>query len=238
MAGASSITINNEIYTLTDQSGYFRLGPKTIIVPEQTSIHQNYPNPFNPNTTIRYDVGLLDGLRQNVTINVYNLVGQNIATLVKDQDQIGQFKVQWDGFDKHGQQMASGIYFVQLTTKTGIVKNKKDDVTKMMFIKYTITLFFGIIYLIQISACRGDVEANDADLSSYGWVLYESGDYVEALDWFTTAIKEDSSHSDAYNGVGWTMGHLRQQDSLSIILTSTLIEIQHPLKIGWTFMQD
>ena len=83
----------------------------------------------------------------------------------------------------------------------------------MMFVKYTITLFFGIIYLIQISACRGDVEPNDADLSSYGWVLYESGDYVEALDWFTTAIKEDSSHSDAYNGVGWTMGHLRQQDS-------------------------
>ena len=120
-----SLTINNEIYTLTDQSGYFRLGPKTIIVPEQTSIHQNYPNPFNPNTTIRYDVGLLDGLRQNVTINVYNLVGQNIATLVKDQDKIGQFNVQWDGFDKHGQQMASGIYFVQLTTKTGIVKNKK-----------------------------------------------------------------------------------------------------------------
>ena len=120
-----SLTINNEIYTLTDQSGYFRLGPKTIIVPEQTSIHQNYPNPFNPNTNIRYDVGLLDGLRQNVTINVYNLVGQNIATLVKDQDQIGQFKVQWDGFDKHGQQMASGIYFVQLTTKTGIVKKIK-----------------------------------------------------------------------------------------------------------------
>ena len=41
----------------------------------------------------------------------------------------------------------------------------------------------------------------------------ESGDYVGALDWFTTAIKEDSSHSDAYNGVGWTMGHLRQADS-------------------------
>ena len=43
--------------------------------------------------------------------------------------------------------------------------------------------------------------------------MYESGDYVGALDWFTTAIKEDSSHSDAYNGVGWTMGHLRQADS-------------------------
>ena len=120
-----SLTINNEIYTLSDQTGYFRLGPKTIIVPEQTSIHQNYPNPFNPTTTITYDIGLLDGLRQNVTINIYNLIGQKITTLVKDQDQIGQFKVQWDGYDKFGQQMSSGIYFVQLTTKTGIVKNKK-----------------------------------------------------------------------------------------------------------------
>jgi hypothetical protein len=120
-----SLTIENEIFTLSDQSGYFRLGPKTIIVPEQTNIHQNYPNPFNPTTTITYDIGLLDGLRQNVSINVYNLLGQNITTLVENKDQIGQFKIQWDGYDKFGQQMASGVYFIQLTTKTGIVKNKK-----------------------------------------------------------------------------------------------------------------
>ncbi len=120
-----SLTIENEIFTLSDQSGYFRLGPKTIIVPEQTNIHQNYPNPFNPTTTITYDIGLLDGLRQNVSINVYNLLGQNIATLVENKDQIGQFKIQWDGYDKFGQQMASGVYFIQLSTKTGIVKNKK-----------------------------------------------------------------------------------------------------------------
>ena len=120
-----SLNIDNEIFTLSDQSGYFRLGPKTIIVPEQTNIHQNYPNPFNPTTTISYDIGLLDGLRQNVSINVYNLLGQNIATLVKNKDQIGQFKIQWDGYDQFGQQMSSGVYFIQLTTKTGIVKNKK-----------------------------------------------------------------------------------------------------------------
>ena len=120
-----SIHLDNDIFTLSDQSGYFRLGPKTIIVPEQTNIHQNYPNPFNPTTTITYDIGLLDGLSQNVSINVYNLLGQNIATLVQDKDQIGQFKIQWDGYDKFGQQMSSGVYFVQLTTKTGIVKNKK-----------------------------------------------------------------------------------------------------------------
>ena len=67
----------------------------------------------------------MDGLSQNVSINVYNLLGQNIATLVKNKDQIGQFKIQWDGYDNFGQQMSSGVYFIQLTTKTGIVKNKK-----------------------------------------------------------------------------------------------------------------
>ena len=65
------------------------------------------------------------------------------------------------------------------------------------------------LMIIFIFGCRGEVVPTDNDLSSYGWVMYESGDYVGALDWFTTAIKEDSSHSDAYNGVGWTMG-LRQ----------------------------
>ena len=120
-----SIYMDNEIFTLSHQSGYFRLGPKTIIVPEQTNIHQNYPNPFNPTTTISYDIGLLDGLRQNVSINIYNLLGQNIVTLVESKDQIGQFTIQWDGYDKFGQQMSSGVYFIQLTTKTGIVKNKK-----------------------------------------------------------------------------------------------------------------
>ena len=120
-----SLTIESEIVTLSEKSGYFKLGPKTIIVPEQTNIYQNYPNPFNPTTTVMYDIGLLDGLSQNVTISIYNLLGQHVATLIENKDQIGQFKVQWDGYDEFGQQMSSGVYFIQLTTKTGIIKNKK-----------------------------------------------------------------------------------------------------------------
>ena len=69
------------------------------------------------------------------------------------------------------------------------------------------------LLILIMFGCRGEVVPTDNDLSSYGWVMYEAGDYVDALDWFITAIKEDSSHSDAYNGVGWTMGHLRQADS-------------------------
>ena len=120
-----SISKDGEIFTLSEKAGYFKLGPKTIIVPEQTSIHQNYPNPFNPTTTIMYDIGLLDGLKQRVSISVYNLLGQHVTTLVENKDQIGQFKIQWNGTDKFGQQMSSGVYFIQLSTKTGIVRNKK-----------------------------------------------------------------------------------------------------------------
>ncbi|MBL51004.1 MAG: hypothetical protein CMG57_03505 [Candidatus Marinimicrobia bacterium] len=120
-----SLSKNGEIFTLSEKTGYFKLGPKTIIVPEQTNIHQNYPNPFNPTTNIIYDIGLMDGLSQNVSIKIYNLLGQHIRTLVENKDQIGQFKIQWNGQDKFGQPMGTGVYFVQLSTRTGIVKNKK-----------------------------------------------------------------------------------------------------------------
>jgi hypothetical protein len=120
-----SITVNGEIFTLSEKAGYFKLGEKTMIVPELTSLNQNYPNPFNPSTTISYDIGLMDGLSQNVSILVYNILGQEIATLVKNVDQIGQFKVRWDGNDNSGRPVGSGIYFMQLRTQTGIVKNKK-----------------------------------------------------------------------------------------------------------------
>ena len=65
-----SISTEGQIITYSTTAGYFRLGQKTIIVPELTGIHQNYPNPFNPVTNIKYDIGLLDGLEQNVTIEV------------------------------------------------------------------------------------------------------------------------------------------------------------------------
>ena len=120
-----SITKDENIFTLSEKTGYFKLGPKTIIVPEETNIHQNYPNPFNPITTIIYDIGLMDGLSQNVSINIYNLLGQHVKTLVENKDQIGQFRIQWNGQNKRGEAMSSGIYFVQLSTNTGVVKNKK-----------------------------------------------------------------------------------------------------------------
>ena len=80
-----SISTEGRIITYSDQAGYYRLGPKTIIVPEMTNLHPNYPNPFNPLTNIRYDIGLLDGLQQNVSISVCNMHGVIFVSFIQKQ---------------------------------------------------------------------------------------------------------------------------------------------------------
>ena len=113
------------IRAYTDRMGYFRLGRKTLIVPGLTSLGQNYPNPFNPVTNITYDVGFVDGPEQQVNLSIYNILGQQVITLVNDQRSIGRHNVKWYGRDKSGVSVASGIYFVHMTTSTGKVQTKK-----------------------------------------------------------------------------------------------------------------
>jgi hypothetical protein len=113
------------IRAYTDRMGYFRLGRKTLIVPGLTSLGQNYPNPFNPVTNITYDVGFVEGPEQQVNLSIYNLLGQQVITLVNDQRSIGRHSVKWYGKDKSGISVASGMYFVHMTTSTGNVQTKK-----------------------------------------------------------------------------------------------------------------
>ena len=114
-----------QVMAYTDGMGYFRLGPKTIIVPGETNLHQNYPNPFNPTTTIIYDVGFNEGPYQRVNVAVYNLLGQHVRTLVNEQKDIGRYTVRWDGHDKNGVGVSSGIYFIRLMNNFGRIHTKK-----------------------------------------------------------------------------------------------------------------
>lgn len=75
------------------------------MIANKYSLFQNYPNPFNPTTTIRYS---LPNSRL-VSIDVYNLVGQRVETLVNEKKSAGSHKVVWDGKDS-----PSGIYFYRI----------------------------------------------------------------------------------------------------------------------------
>lgn len=85
---------------------------EVISQPKTFSLLQNYPNPFNPVTKI--DFSLAEGT--NVRLEIYNVRGQRVRTLVDDHLAAGAHFVHWDSKDMNGQPVAAGIYFYRLTT--------------------------------------------------------------------------------------------------------------------------
>lgn len=76
----------------------------------QFKLHQNYPNPFNAKTKIRYEISK-PGF---IVLNIYNLSGEKISTLVRESKQAGKYIVVWNGELNNGKKAASGIYFYEL----------------------------------------------------------------------------------------------------------------------------
>lgn len=83
-----------------------------VIIDESinTSLHANYPNPFNPETFISYSLEKAG----NVTIKVYNMLGQKIKTLVDNVQEVGKHNVAWDGTDNNGKNVSSGVYLYRM----------------------------------------------------------------------------------------------------------------------------
>ena len=86
---------------------------KSAYLPKAFLLAQNYPNPFNPSTTISYaipeDIGQVA-----VRLNVFNIRGQLVRTLVDKSQGPGTYNVNWDGADNKGRQISSGVYFYRL----------------------------------------------------------------------------------------------------------------------------
>jgi hypothetical protein len=89
-----------------------------IDVPSPVSknqLSQNYPNPFNPTTNIQFSVD--KGQETNVTIEVFNIRGQKVKTLVNENFSSGEHSVVWNGDDENGRSVGSGIYFYRMQTE-------------------------------------------------------------------------------------------------------------------------
>jgi len=100
----------------------FRPMPMSVRSPEADGkyvsgfeLYGNYPNPFNPSTTISYSVAGTSPTE--ISLIVYNLLGNPVRTLVNGSQQPGFYRVVWDGRDDRGALMPSGIYFCRLSSE-------------------------------------------------------------------------------------------------------------------------
>jgi hypothetical protein len=99
--------------------------PGPDLVPKVYSLEQNFPNPFNPSTTLAYSLKEAG----HVTINIYNILGQNVRTLVDEYQNAGSYTKVWDGHDDAGNEVASGVFFYRI--KSGDF----TDIKKMVLMK-------------------------------------------------------------------------------------------------------
>jgi C1A family cysteine protease len=89
-------------------------------IPNKYMLKQNYPNPFNPSTTIRFDLPKAS----HVVINVYDILGHKVKTLVNERYQPGSHSVVWDGNDENGLSVTSGTYLLRMQASEFVMVKK------------------------------------------------------------------------------------------------------------------
>ncbi len=105
--------------------GAFEYGESTGIKQEQVKIPtafglQNYPNPFNPTTKIQFDVPE----RSQVKLEIFNIAGQKINTLVDNYYSAGKYSINWNGMDRYNRFVGSGVYLYRLSTEDRVLTKK------------------------------------------------------------------------------------------------------------------
>ena len=99
----------------TDATGYFALPLASLggsVLPQKWTLGQNYPNPFNPSTLIPYHVPTAARVR----LEVFNVLGQRVATLVDEERLAGVHTAAWNATDAAGRAVGSGVYFYRLSS--------------------------------------------------------------------------------------------------------------------------
>ena len=117
-AGANPLT--TVFHGFGQFTGYFVALDEEVSIPGEFALHPNFPNPFNPTTMIAYD--LPDA--SDVQLDIYDLMGRNINTVVNKNQSVGRHFVIWNANDYLGNQVSAGVYLYRLQAGNKIFTRK------------------------------------------------------------------------------------------------------------------
>jgi len=148
--GMITLSVDKEDYNSTERSVSIPASPSPVVdvdftlslatvssvaptegLPTGYSLMQNYPNPFNPSTKITFDIPV----SSTVTLKIFNVIGQEIRTLVHGRLPAGKQEVIWNGADDSGRALASGVYFYSLNAVPLNGGNAFNEIRKMVLLK-------------------------------------------------------------------------------------------------------
>jgi len=102
--------VNSYTYVQTEPTRKFTVNGGKNLIPTSYRLEQNFPNPFNPTTVINYELPRVSP----VLLEIYNIVGERVATLVSEKEDAGYHSVSWNGRDEKNTPVSSGIYIYRL----------------------------------------------------------------------------------------------------------------------------
>lgn len=111
--GVDSVAVTGDVTTGIDEE-------KTGDTPGSYSLGQNYPNPFNPTTSMKFTIPKA-GM---VNFTIYNILGQEVRTLIRESMSAGLHEVVFDGRNNFGEQLASGVYVYQIHSENFVMARK------------------------------------------------------------------------------------------------------------------
>ena len=165
----------------TDEAGQFALplaAGGALVLPQGFALGQNYPNPFNPSTLIPYQLAATSPVR----LEVFNVLGQRVATLVDGAQGAGAYVARWDGTDAAGGAAASGLYFYRLTV------GGAHQTGKMVLVDGQAGVPLGGARVEAVPLAAGSTASYGLVVSGEGLVAYVDSDFGGAAGQGPVAI--------------------------------------------------
>ena len=206
--------LRRSVGTTTDESGHFALPLRAFstdrgtALPTDFALGQNYPNPFNPSTVIPYQIPA----SAHVRLEVFNLLGQRLATLVDGVRSAGAHMAQWDATDAAGRAVGAGVYIYRLSSGGMTVSRRMVLVDGQA----------------GIPAAQGSVRATAQDLmevngsiygltvSGEGLVAYVNPAFRVGVDEADIVIEEHGGSPRMKLAVGGLLGDVNNDDRVDI----------------------